>query len=191
MNHTATPCMSRLLQADQSILLVVDIQEKLLPALEDAEKLLEKTAILIQAFAQLKLPIVVSEQVPHKLGATADFLKKLLPIESAIFNKSAFGCGQDPDILAFLDSMNRPQIVLCGIEAHVCVNQTAHQLLEEGYQVHLVTDAIQSRNKKDHKMALTKMQQSGVIPASVESVLFELMVTCEHPAFKPVQALIK
>lgn len=191
MNNSATSCMSRLLKVDQSVLLVVDIQEKLLPALEDPEKLLAKTAILIQAFAQLKLPIVVSEQVPHKLGATAPQLAKLLPTESAIFGKSAFGCGQDPDILAFIGSLNRQQVILCGIETHVCVNQTAHQLLEEGYQVHLVTDAIQSRNKKDHKMALAKMQQSGVIPASVESVLFELMVTCEHPAFKLVQALIK
>jgi nicotinamidase-related amidase len=182
---------SRLLNSENSVLLIVDIQEKLLPAMAEPEKLLEQAGILIQAGSLLKIPMVVSEQVPQKLGAISGVLKKLLPLEAAIFEKTAFGCGEDPDLLAFLASLNRKQIILCGMETHVCVNQSAHQLLQEGYQIHLVTDAVQSRSKKDHKIGLAKMQQSGIIPATTESVLFELMGTSEHSAFRSIQALIK
>ncbi len=185
------PAVSRLLQAENSVLLIVDVQQKLLPAMPEPEKLLQKTATLVQACTQLKVPIVVSEQVPEKLGRTASELAHWLPLEAAVLSKTAFGCGQEPDILAFLDSLHRRQVILCGIETHVCVNQTAHQLLAESYQVHLITDATQSRHKKDQKTALIRMQQSGIIPSSTEAALFELLNTATHPLFKPLQALIK
>lgn len=183
--------VSQLLNPENSVLLVVDVQEKLLPAMADPEKLVESTGILIQACGLLKVPIIVSEQVPQKLGATFGGLKKHLPLEAAIFGKATFGCGEDPDLMAFLASLNRKQIILCGLETHICVSQSAHQLLQEGYQVHLITDAAQSRHKKNHKVALEKMRQSGVVPSTVEMALFELLGTSANPAFRAIQALIK
>jgi nicotinamidase-related amidase len=182
---------SRLLQADNTLLMVVDIQEKLLPAMENPEKLIEKVSILLKASKALNLPVLVSEQVPAKLGTTTGELQSCLPVEATILHKTAFGCGQDSHILTHLSRLNRKQVILCGLETHVCVNQTAHQLMDEGYQVHLMTDASQSRHKRDYKMALIRMTQSGIIPSTVESALFELMSTSEHPAFRLVQSLVK
>ncbi|WP_373533029.1 hydrolase [Vampirovibrio sp.] len=182
---------SRLLSADNTLLLIVDIQEKLLSAMENPEKLIEKVSALIQGCTALNIPIVVSEQVPHKLGPTAKELLAHLPDETTTWAKTAFGCVQDANIQAHLSQLKRKQVILCGLETHVCVSQTAHQLLSQGHQVHLITDACQSRHKKDHKTGLSKMTQSGVIPSSVEMALFEMLASCEHAAFRQVQSLIK
>lgn len=187
----ATTRVSRLLKPDDSVLLLIDIQEKRLTAMSNPEAMLERVNILVQASVLLKIPILVTEQVPHKLGPTQASLRKQLPLEAAFFPKTAFGCGNDPDLLAFLASLNRKQVLLCGMETHVCVSQSAHQLLQEGYQIHLATDAVQSRHKKDQKTALLKMQQSGVIPTTAEMALFEWLGDSEHPMFKSIQALIK
>lgn len=180
-----------LLRQDQALLLLVDVQEKLLPAMGHPERLQDSIATLLKACDLLSVPIVVTEQVPHKLGSTVQALKNLLPVEAAIFGKSSFGCGESPDILAFLNSLERRQVILCGLETHVCVQQTAHQLLERGFEVHLMSDAVQSRAKHNHKTAINRMIQSGVIPSTVEAALFELLGDCEHPAFRSVQALVK
>ncbi len=180
-----------LLRPDQAILLVVDVQEKLLPAMSHPDRLTASIATLIQACDLLAVPMVVTEQVPHKLGQTVQTLKNLLPVAAATFEKTSFGCGESPDILAFLNSLEREQVILCGLETHVCVQQTAHQLLERGFQVHLMSDAVQSRAKHNHKAAIARMVQSGVVPSSVEAALFELLGDCEHPAFRSVQALVK
>lgn len=185
------PPTSRLLQAENALLLVVDIQEKLLSAMENPERLIEKVGILLKGSKALNLPVVISEQVPSKLGATTEKLQSDLPVDATILHKTAFGCGRDSNIMTHLNHLNRKQVILCGLETHVCVNQTAHQLIHEGYQVHLITDASQSRHKRDYKTALIRMTQSGVIPSTVESALFELMMTAEHPAFRLVQSLVK
>lgn len=188
---TPAPSASRLLHPNHSLLLVVDVQEKFAPVIEHYERLLKKCAILIQACHVLEIPVVVSEQYPKGLGYTVEQLKRLLPAEAAVFEKISFGCGRSPELQQTLADLNRRQIIVCGIEAHVCVSQTVHQLLEEGYQVHTVQDAIGARHKLNYKAALAKMQQSGAIPATVEMALFELLGSASHKAFKQVQALIK
>jgi nicotinamidase-related amidase len=173
------------------MLLVVDIQEKFAAAINDFERVVERTGILIQACGQLGVPVVVSEQYPKGLGHTVPELSALLPPDATVLEKTAFGCGRDPQILAHLESLGRSQVMVCGLESHVCVNQTVHQLLAHAFQVHLIQDAIVARHQRDHKTALAKMQQSGAIPSGVEMALFELMADARHPSFKSLQSLIK
>jgi len=189
MSKNSVP--SRLLQAENALLLVVDIQEKLLAALPAAESLVQRTGILIEVFRELELPILISEQYPQGLGHTVPALLQRLPASASILEKSAFGCGQDVQITDFLTASQRSQILVCGVETHVCVNQTVHQLLAAGYQVHLAEDATCSRHSEDQAIAISKMRQSGVIPSSTEMAMFELLGTSRHPLFKSLQALIK
>lgn len=182
---------SRLLNAEESLLLVVDIQEKFAPVIPDYGTLIDRVGILVRACGRLSVPVVVSEQYPKGLGHTVEALKAILPAGAVVLEKTAFGCGGDPAMLSHLKDSGRGQIIVCGIEAHVCVNQTVHQLLEAGFQVHLMQDAVASRNKKDRKTALAKMLQSGAVPGCVEMALFEMMGTARHACFKELQALVK
>ena len=182
---------SRLLNPQDSVLLVVDIQQKFAATLDDWERLVSRAGILVQACAQLEIPVLLSEQYPKGLGHTEASLAECLPQNAVLFEKTAFGCGGLPDFQAHLAALNRKQIMVCGLEAHICVNQTVHELLAAQYQVHLIQDAIASRHKRDFKAAMAKMQQSGAIPSCVEMALFELLGSAVHPAFKSVQSLIK
>lgn len=189
--RNSAPLAPRLLNPENAVLLVVDIQEKFLPGLAEPQMILERVGILAEVCQQLGLPIVVTEQYPKGLGHTAAALAKRLPDTAVILEKAAFGCGRDAGITNHLAGLQRSQILVCGIETHICVNQTVHQLLESGYQVHLVQDAVSSRHDRDHEVALAKMLQSGAIPACVEMALFELLGTSRHPLFKQLQALVK
>lgn len=180
-----------LLKASEAVLLVVDIQDKFTDVILNANMVIEKTAILIQAAAQLEIPIVVSEQYPKGLGHTVDALIHLLPTNAVTLEKTAFGCLGDEEITTHLAGLKRKKIMLCGIEAHVCVNQTAHQLLTAGYEVHLIQDAISSRHAENRTIGIQKMLASGAIAGCTEMALFELMQTAKHPAFKSLQALVK
>jgi nicotinamidase-related amidase len=162
--------VSRMLGPERSLLLVIDIQEKFVPVIPGYERLVARAGILIRACNRLEVPVIVSEQYPKGLGHTVPELRQVLAPDTAVMEK---------------------KIMACGIEAHVCVNQTVHQLLSEGYQVHLMRDAIASRNPDDAEIALAKMIQSGAIPGCVEMALFEMMTTAHHPGFKELQALVK
>jgi nicotinamidase-related amidase len=183
--------VSRMLAPERSLLLVIDIQEKFVPVIPGYERLVARTGILIQACNRLEVPVIVSEQYPKGLGHTVPELQQVLAPDTAVMEKTAFGCGGDPAILGQIFDWGRKQIMVCGIEAHVCVNQTVHQLLSEGYQVHLMRDAIASRNPDDAGTAFAKMTQSGAIPGCVEMALFEMMTTARHPGFKELQTLVK
>lgn len=185
------PVASRLLKPDSSVLLLIDVQEKFEPIIEHYDRLIQKCSIVIQACNRLQIPVIVSEQYPKGLGYTVEGLKKLLPDDVMLFEKVDFGCGRSPELKTMLARLNRRQILVCGVEAHVCVNQTVHQLLEDAYQVHLLQDAIEARYKTNYKAAMAKMQQSGAIPSSVEMAVFELLASASHPDFKALLALIK
>lgn len=182
---------SRLLNPKHSVLLVVDLQEKFAQAIPTFGQIQHRVKNLLKACGILQIPVVVSEQYPKGLGHTTDSLQQCFPSETVVFEKSSFGCGGDTNITEHLSKLGRKQIILCGIETHVCVSQTAHQLLDAGYEVHLIQDAVDSRKDSDRELAITKMQQSGVIPSSVETALFELLQDASHPDFKAVQALVK
>ena len=178
-----------LLDAQDGVLFIVDIQARLAPAMPDPEATIARTAILLAAAERLDVPIVASEQYPQGLGHTDERLP--LPRSARVFAKTSFSAMRDPAILAHLESLGRRQIVLCGIETHVCVNQSAHDLLKNGYAVHLLTDCVGSRFEHDKLAGLEKMRSSGVVFSSVEMALFELMRDAKHEKFKEVQALIK
>src|SRR5690349_7099792 len=129
---------SRLLSADNSMLLVIDVQEKFVPVIHDCDELVEKIEVLVQAAKRLNVPVVISEQYPAGLGPTVGELKNILPETAIVMEKTAFGCLGDQGMRDTIAGLNRRQVIVCGIEAHVCVNQTVHQLLADGYEVHVI-----------------------------------------------------
>jgi nicotinamidase-related amidase len=170
-------------------LAVIDVQEAFRPAVLDFERVAGNVARLVQGARILGLPVLVTEQYPKGLGRTvpevADYLEDVEPLEKVSF--SALDADGFP---AALDEQ-RDQIVLCGIETHVCVNQTAEDLLAAGREVHVVQDAVSSRTAENRALGLHKMERSGATLTSVETALFELLRGADAPEFKQVQALIK
>jgi nicotinamidase-related amidase len=179
-----------LLSAEKALLLVIDIQEKFQPILSNAEAVIENTRRLITGCNQLNVPVIVTEQYPKGLGETVAPLKHALKAETPVLEKTSFGCGGEPVVAEHLKAAKRQQILVCGLEAHVCVNQTVVSLLAQGYQVYLIEDAIGARDERNYHIAMKKLAQLGAIPSCVEMALFELMRHSRHPQFKAVQQLI-
>ncbi len=181
----------KVLDREKTALVIVDLQEAFRSPINDFAQIAARISIAVRGFQTLNLPIIITEQYPKGLGRTAEEILFLMPTEFEFVEKSTFSsCGAS----AFTDKLNAAgarQIVLCGLEAHVCVNQTAHDLLNENFEVHLLTDCVSSRYTPDKEAALKKMQMSGVVPSSVEMVLFELMRDSKHEQFKEIQNLIK
>lgn len=175
---------------DEALLLVVDVQGKLARLMHESEAMLRQQQILIEACRLLDLPVVWAEQLPDKLGATvAELTDKLSGLEQLA--KSSFGCCGDAGLMDAIEAAGRRQVLLCGIEAHVCVWQTAAALRREDYAVHLVCDAVSSRSEFNREIAFRRMAQAGVCLSNVEMVLFELMGSAEHPRFREVTRLLK
>ena len=182
---------SNTLEIDNSVLVVVDVQEAFRKAIPDFAETVSRIAIAIRGFQLLGRPIIVTEQYPQGLGRTAEELLLSLPDDASFVEKSTFSSYAEPKFVAELEKFEAKQVVLCGVESHVCVNQTAHDLLAAGYQVHLLTDCVASRYKHDREAGLRKMRASGVVPSSMEMALFEMMRDSRHEKFKDVQSLIK
>jgi nicotinamidase-related amidase len=180
-----------ILQPSGTALIVIDVQEAFRHVIPEFETIAVKISTAVRGFLTLNVPVLVTEQYPKGLGHTAEEIKLVLPDDAEVFEKSAFSsCGAGAFAARF-DELEIKQAVICGLETHVCVNQTAHDLLHRGIQVHLLTDAVCSRFDENKAAGLAKMQTSGVIASSVEMALFELMRDARHEKFKEVQALIK
>ena len=187
------PTHSNLLSANNSLLIVVDLQTKLSAAMpvSEAKRMTANTGRLVKAAGILSIPVLLTEQYPKGLGATAPAIAELLPEGTPIFDKTGFSCCAANDFNSSLNATQRRQIILTGQEAHVCVLQSALELLHDGFQVHVVEDAVSSR-KPDHKCsALQRMQQQGVTITNHESVLFEWLKDASHPDFKTISALLR
>jgi nicotinamidase-related amidase len=182
---------SNTLEIDNSVLVVVDVQEAFRKAIPDFAEVVSRISLAIRGFQVLGRPIVVTEQYPKGLGRTAEELLLSMPDDASFIEKATFSSYAEPAFVAELEKYQAKQVVLCGVEAHVCVNQTAHDLLQDGYQVHLLTDCVASRYQHDRDAGLNKMFASGVVPSSMEMALFEMMRDSRHEKFKDVQALIK
>lgn len=182
----------RLRRAD-TILLVVDVQERLLPAMHDAQNLLARCALLAHAARVLEIPIVITEQNPTRLGPTCETLRAACDGE----NESAPTIAKmqfsaiTAETAQLIETSQRPTILLCGIEAHVCVLQTALDLRERGHTVFAVVDALGSRRDSDKTLALERMKTVGVELCSAESAVFELLGSADHAAFKSLLPFIK
>ena len=180
--------LPRLRRAD-ALLLVVDVQERLLPAVRFGPRVLERAAILARACSQMRVPIIATEQNPARLGPTPEPLKSALA-ESPVLAKMQFSAATPP-VLRAMESLARPSVVLCGLESHVCVLQSALDFLERGQRVFVVCDAISSRFERDEDAAVERMRGAGAIITTVESALFEMLGTAEAPEFKSVLGLLK
>ena len=180
-----------ILDRGKTAFVIVDLQEAFRSPINDFEQIASRISIAVRGFQILGLPVIITEQYPKGLGRTAEEIISVLPPDFEFVEKTAFSsCGAT----SFMDKLRETgatQIVLCGLEAHVCINQTAHDLLNENYQVHLLHDCVSSRFTPDKEIALRKMQASGVIPSSVEMALFELIKDAKHQCFKAIQELIK
>lgn len=179
-----------ILKSENAVLVVVDVQEAFRSPIEGFELLVGNIGAAVRGFQILGLPVVVTEQYPKGLGPTAEEIRLLLT-DDAVIEKSAFSACEEPLFLDKLKSVGATQVVLCGLETHICVSQTAHDLLEAGFEVHLLTDCVDSRFSSNKGPGIRKMELAGVIPSSAEAALFELLVDSKHPKFKEIQNLIK
>lgn len=180
-----------LMTADASSLLIVDVQEKLCPVMDDPRAVIHNCGRLMKGAARLGVPVTVSEQYPKGLGPTMVDLRELTAPENFL-EKTTFSCAGAPNIMERLESLGRRKVIVAGIEAHVCVCQTALGLLENGYEVFVVADACNSRRPADRETGLARMQASGVRVVPTESVLFEWIGDASHEAFREIsKTLIK
>ncbi|MEJ7624813.1 MAG: isochorismatase family protein [Pyrinomonadaceae bacterium] len=180
-----------ILKKETTALVVIDIQEGFRNAIPDFAVIASRAAMAVRGFQMLGVPVIVTEQYPAGLGVTAEEIRLRLPDNFQALEKTAFSsCGAD-GFVAKLDELAVEQVVLCGLETHVCVSQTAHDLLDRGLQVHGLTDCVCSRFEHDKRAGLQKMKASGVLPTSMEMALFELIRDAKHEQFKQIQELIK
>lgn len=172
-------------------LLVIDVQERLFPHIERSQEILKNVKRAIDGFQILGLPIVVSEQYPDGLGSTIIPLQLALGSQYNPITKTTFSCLDDPAFNLYLKEMPVQQWILVGVEAHICVLQTAKGLLDSGKDVVVLNDAIGSRSIYDFSTGIAEMRDDGVRISSVETVLFELLRDSHSPEFKPISQLFK
>lgn len=180
-----------MLKADATVLLVVDVQGKLARLMHGREDLFANLGKLIRGARVLELPIVWAEQNPAGLGPTIPEVSGFMPEDLAPVPKFSFSCCGEPRFLEALEKTGRKQVLICGIEAHICVYQTALELKERGCEVHLVADAVSSRNPLNRDVALMKLGRGGVRLTTVEMALFEMLRVAEGPRFKEIVKIVK
>ena len=178
------------LERDRTALVVIDVQEAFRPAVADFDRVAGNAGVLVQGANVLDVPVLVTEQYPKGLGHTvpevAEHLDDVTPVE-----KVCFSAAESDEFMDRLRDTGRDQILLCGIESHVCVNQTAGDLLAQGHAVHVAEDAVTSRTDENRRLGLHKMEREGAVLTSVETALFELLRAAGTPEFKEVQRLVK
>jgi nicotinamidase-related amidase len=179
-----------MLNIEKTSLVLVDVQGKLAELMYDKESVFANCVILVKAAKILDIPILWCQQYPKALGETIPQLAELLGDENPI-DKLCFSCAGHPNFIARLNELKREQVMLCGIETHVCVHQTAMDLLDRDYDVHLISDAVSSRTESNKKVGIQRMRDQGVCISSTEMALFELLRTAEHESFKEIAKLIK
>jgi nicotinamidase-related amidase len=182
----------RPLEAESCALVVVDIQQKLLPPIFQKEQLLRNTQLLIRAAGILKIPAIVSTQYWKGLGGTVPEVASLLP-EVEPVDKNLFSCFGSDVFCTLLKRLpgNRNTLLLCGMESHICVMQTALAALREGYLVHIASDAVGSRTEWNWKIGLDRMRAAGAVISSTEMMIYELMRSSASPAFKELLPHLK
>jgi nicotinamidase-related amidase len=179
------------LDAEKAVLVVIDVQERLVPAMpEDIYLRLRNTvAMLVEVAGLLGIPVVTTEQYPKGIGHTVPELAAAC--NETVIEKVSFGCCGEPTFLKALKNTGRTQVLITGMEAHVCVYQTVLGLLEDGYYVHLIRDAICSRNKTDYLAGVANSGQAGAVVTTAETVMFQMLQESTHEQFRAVSKLVK
>lgn len=180
-----------LIDPRHALLLLVDLQERLMPAMHEPRPVVANSLILLAAAGRLGIPAVVTEQYPQGLGPTVPEIAQRLPSREAVYAKLTFSAAADPATMARLRQSRRQQVVLAGVEAHVCVTQTAIGLLQAGYHPFVVADATTSRKPQSVQLALERLRQNGVSIVSTEMVLFEWLGRAGTEEFREISRLIR
>ena len=178
------------LETGNVVLVLVDYQERLFPAMHDKGNLLIKVLKLVEGASILGIPVIFTEQYPKGLGPTLPEIKAFLPDVKPI-EKTCFSCCDDEAFCAALEDSGRLQVLLAGIESHICVYQTALALARKGYQVQVVSDCVSSRDPDNRHTAILKMTAAGIFPTTMEMALFELLKVGSGDIFKKVSTLVK
>jgi nicotinamidase-related amidase len=181
---------SKLLLTDKTGLLIIDIQQRILPVILNHQQVVDNTLKLIKGFKILGLPVFYTEQYPKGLGNTTSEIKEELK-DIKPFEKMTFSCGGAENLFDEFKKKNLTQIVVVGIESHVCVQQTVLDLLENEFQVNIAADAVSSRKEIDYIIALQRMRTYGAEITTTESVLFELLNVCGTDVFRQISKLVK
>lgn len=179
-----------ILKKETSALLIIDLQEKILPVIRNVDIVIENTIKLIKGFKTLNLPIYFTEQYPKGLGPTSTKILSELKGYNAI-QKMSFSCFGAEDLFTELRSKKLHQIIISGVESHVCVQQTVLDLLANDFQVNVAADAVSSRREFDFQIALDRMRTLGAEITTTESILFELLEVCGTPEFKEISRIVK
>lgn len=187
-NETLLPLCDR----NNSVLVIIDIQQKLAAAMPDKimQKVIADTQLLIKAATLLNIPVLVSEQYPAGLGSTLDELSTSLDAKTQAIDKTCFSCVSNQKFKDALKALNKKQVILAGMETHICVTQTAIELLALNYQVFIATDAVCSRKISHHQNAIQRMQHAGCITTNSESISFEWLRDANHSQFKAISKLV-
>lgn len=180
-----------LLDRERSVLVLIDLQEGYRPVLHAWERVATACGLLIDGMTILRVPILVTEQYPRGIGHTAPEVARRLPASVAVIEKMTMSCCGAAAFTDRLAATGRKQVLVAGIETHACVNQTVHDLLALGYQVHVACDGTSSRRAPDVQPAWDKMRSAGMLPTSSEQALLELVRSAESADFKALQRLLK
>lgn len=180
-----------LLDPERSLLVVIDVQERYIPHLFEGPRVVEGTRRLVEGAKLVGVPILLTEQYRRGLGPTAGAVLGALPGDAAPIEKSTLSCLGAPEFASRLRSSGRSQVLVAGIEAHACVNQTVHDLLASGFETHLAVDAISARFVRDYEVAVDRLVRAGAVASTVESALFEWVRTADSPYFQGIRALVR
>lgn len=182
-----------LCDVDKSCLLVIDVQTRLTEIMPDKvlDRLKRNTTLLLNSARHLGIPILATQQYPQGLGPLEPEIEAAIPEGSPRFEKTCFSCTDAENFMQQLKATGKQQVIIVGVEAHICVLQTAIDLLCAGYNVFVIIDAVCSRQRENYENAMARLQQAGVITCNTESVIFEWLRDARHEHFKTVSALIK
>lgn len=176
---------------EDTMALIVDFQERLIPVMHNKEKLIDNTIRLIKGLKVLDIPMLVTQQYTKGLGMTIDDIKNEISEEFIYYDKISFSCVGDSEIFNKIKEVNKKNIILFGIESHICVLQTAIDLIQEGYNVIIIKDCISSRTMDNIEVGINRAIFEGAIISSWESILYELLVKAGSSKFKEISKIIK
>ncbi len=179
-----------MLEVNRTVLIIIDVQEKLARVMHEKEALVSNLQRLVKGMTVLEVPVIVTEQYPQGLGPTVPEIASLLPGLTPL-PKTAFSCWNDEQFVNKLKSLQRTQVLICGIEGHVCVYQTACDLIAHGYETYAVTDTITSRTPENRQLSFEMMKQVGARMTGTETVLFELLKAAQGDKFKKISQIVK
>jgi nicotinamidase-related amidase len=181
------------LERDKALLLVIDVQEKLAKVMppERIEQVVRNTRILVEGARELGLPIIATEQYPKGIGPTVEAVRSVLPDDAAPIEKVAFSCGAVKEVARRLYMSCRRQVVVAGMETHICVFQTVRDLVAGGYVPFVARDAVCSRTAENHETGLQLMREAGATISSTEAVVFDLLGAAGTPEFRKISPLMK